>query len=144
MNVDLGATYRVRLRSLEWATGLVRELRHSEDSEAVSVAVNWALDAVYDLFELHKLAAGFRGKLPTQDELLTRLDGEKVGGLLFVRGEKTHRAKRVDGPSPFRELPYDFADLGRVSLFGGVWFGMILGCLAVRCCPMNSGRGSRR
>jgi len=111
MTADLGATYRVRLRSLEWATGLVRELRHSEDSEAVSVAVNWALDAVYDLFEVHKLAAGFRGKLPAQDELLTRQNGEKVGGLLFVRGEKTHRAKRVDGPSPFRELPYDFADL---------------------------------
>ncbi|MGV8882857.1 MAG: hypothetical protein ACOH19_11960 [Rhodoglobus sp.] len=39
-------------------------LRHSEDSEAVSVLVNWTLDAVDNLFAVYKLAAGVRGKLP--------------------------------------------------------------------------------
>lgn len=111
METDVGAAYRIRLRSLEWSTGLVRELRHSEDVEAVSVAANWALDAVYDLFEVYMLAAGLRAKLPAQDELLALKAGEKVGGLLFVRGEKTHHARRVEGPSPFSELPYAFADL---------------------------------
>jgi hypothetical protein len=46
MDTPLGDIYRVRLRSLEWATGPVRDLRHATDSDAVSVAVNWALDTV--------------------------------------------------------------------------------------------------
>lgn len=119
MDMPLGDIYRVRLRSLEWATGLLRELRHSADADAVSIAANWALDAVYDLWETYRLAAGSRDKLPAQDELLSQRAGEKVGGLLFVRGQKTHRAKRVDRPSPFRDLPYDFADLTH-----WVWTGL--------------------
>lgn len=119
MNMPLGDVYRVRLRSLEWATGLIRELRHSADADAVSIAANWALDAVYDLWETYRIAANSRDKTPAQDELLTQLSGEKVGGLLFVRGEKTHQAKRVDQSSPFRELPYEFADLTH-----WVWAGL--------------------
>ncbi|MGO4487603.1 hypothetical protein [Microbacterium sp. 2RAF4] len=111
MDTPLGDIYRVRLRSLEWASGLVGDLRHTTDSDAVSVAVNWALDAVYDLFETNRLAAGSHDKLLAQDGLLAQESGEKVGGLLFIRGEKTHRAKRVDDSSPFRGLLYDFADL---------------------------------
>ena len=119
MNMPLGDVYRVRLRSLEWATGLLRELRHSADADAVSIAANWALDAVYDLWETYRLASNSRDKTPAQDELLTRLSGEKVGGLLFVRGEKTHQAKRVDQSSPFIDLPYEFANLTH-----WVWAGL--------------------
>jgi hypothetical protein len=111
MDMPLGDIYRVRLRSLEWAAGMLRELRHSADADAVSISANWALDAVYDLWEAYRLASSSRDKLPAQDELLIQQSGTKVGGLLFIRGEKTHRAKRVDCPSPFRGLPYDFADL---------------------------------
>lgn len=70
-----------------------------------------SLDAVYDLFETNRLAAGSHDKLPAQDDLLAQGSGEKVGGLLFIVREKTHRAKRVDDSSPFRGLPYDFADV---------------------------------
>lgn len=111
MDADVIHNYRARLRSLDWATQLLRDLRHSLDGEAVSVAAHWALDAVYDLFEAHRLATNLSRKVTVQDELLQQTSGEKLGGLLFVRGEKTHRAMRIDGPSPFRDLPYDFADL---------------------------------
>lgn len=119
MDMQLGDAYRVRLRSLEWATGLLRDLRHSADADAVSIAAHWALDAVYDLWETYRLALQSRDKTRAQDESLAQLSGEKVGGLLFVRGEKTHQAKRVDGPSPFRNLPYEFADLTH-----WVWAGL--------------------
>lgn len=111
MDIDLASSYRVRLRSLHWSTGLVKELRHSPDAEAVSVAVNWALDAVYDLFEVHRIATSGPKRFVSQDKLLIESDGEKLGGLLFIRGEKTHQAKRADGPSPFKALPYEFAKL---------------------------------
>ncbi|MEV7663514.1 hypothetical protein [Paenarthrobacter sp. NPDC089316] len=111
MDMPFGEIYRVRLRSLEWAAAMLRELRHSADADAVSISVNWALDGVYDLWEAYRLASSSRDKLPAQDELLIQQSGMKVGALLFIRGEKTHRAKRVDGPNPFRGLQYDFADL---------------------------------
>ena len=109
MGADLDAVYRIRLRSLMWAAGLLKESRHSSDVEAVAVAANWGLDAVYDLFEAYRLVTETPRKLALQDERLRTISGEILGGLLFVRGEKTHRAERVESPSPFAELPYDFA-----------------------------------
>lgn len=111
MEVDLEAMYRIRLRSLMWAAGLLKELRHSRDVEAVAVAANWGLDAVYDLFEAYIVIEGVQKSMKRDDALLESTSGEVVGGLMFVRGEKTHRARRVDAPSPFKDLPYDFADL---------------------------------
>ncbi|GAA1118365.1 hypothetical protein [Arthrobacter flavus] len=111
MNATYGDTYRVRLRSLEWATDLIRELRHSEDVDAVSVATHWALDAVYDLFEVYRLAAPI-GK--DHDGWLKDNDAMVIGGLIFIRGEKTHQGVRVDGPNPFKKYRKkfeSFADL---------------------------------
>lgn len=103
--------YRIRLRSLLWSAGLLKELRHSPDVEAVAVAANWGLDAVYDLFEAYKIVSESSDRLVEQDVLLDSTAGQVVGGLMFMRGEKTHQAKRVDAPSPFKELTYDFAKL---------------------------------
>ncbi len=103
--------YRIRLRSLMWAAGLLKELRHSRDVEAVAVAANWGLDAVYDLFEAFIFAKDVQKHMTQDDVLLASTAGQVVGGLMFMRGEKTHRARRVDAPSPFKDLPYDFAGL---------------------------------
>lgn len=111
MNDSPGDAYRIRLRSLEWASGLLRELSHSEDTDAVVVAANWALDAVYDLWELYRLVSALPRDIAKQDAHLVKLSGELVGGLLFIRGEKTHQAQQVHRPSPFKGLPYDFAAL---------------------------------
>ncbi|GGM63108.1 hypothetical protein [Microbacterium saperdae] len=111
MDGDLEAMYRIRLRSLMWAAGLLKELRHSRDVEAVAVAANWGLDAAYDLFEAYIIAKDIQKNMKQDDALLASTAGEVVGGLMFVRGEKTHRARRVDAPSPFKDLPYDFAGL---------------------------------
>ena len=115
MGTELAENYRVRLRSLQWASALLRDLSHSEDAEAVLVATNWALDSVYDLAEGYWVLAGLTG-LPVarQDEHLssrTPKSGEKVGGLLVARGKKTHQLMRLGAASPFKNLPYDFADL---------------------------------
>lgn len=109
METNVASGYRIRLRSLQWSTGLVKELRHSSDAEAVAVAVNWALDAVYDLFEAYKLCSGFAGRMVDENKVLSDRPGSTVGGLLFIRGEKTHQGRRADGRSGFLELPYDFA-----------------------------------
>ncbi|WP_247828225.1 hypothetical protein [Arthrobacter antioxidans] len=115
MDEILGSTYRVRLRSLQWATDLVRELRHSEDIDAVSVAAHWALDAVYDLFEVYRLATPI-GK--NHDAWLERNDAKTVGGLIFIRGEKTHQAAQVGGPNPFKKYSDDFADFANLTNWG--------------------------
>lgn len=106
-----GDAYRIRLRSLQWASGLLRELSHSEDSDGVVVAANWALDAVYDLWEIYRKVSPLSRKIEIQDEHLVNLRGQLMGGLLFIRGEKTHQAQHVHQPSPFKDLPYDFANL---------------------------------
>lgn len=93
------------------AAGSLKELRHSRDVEAVAVAANWGLDAVYGLFEAYIIAKDVQKHMKQDDALLASTAGAVVGGLIFVRGEKTHRARRVDAPSPFKELPYDFAEL---------------------------------
>lgn len=111
MEVDLEVMYRIPLRSLMWAAGLLKELRHSREVEAVAVAANWGLDAVYDLVEAYIVIKGIEKNMKQDDALLKSTSGEVVGGLMFVRGEKTHRARRVDAPSPFENLPYNFADL---------------------------------
>ncbi|KQQ18769.1 hypothetical protein ASF48_17785 [Rathayibacter sp. Leaf299] len=107
--------YRVRLRSLIWAAQLLRELSHTKDEGAVLVAVNWALDAVYDLSEAYWILTGpKRPSLALQDDHLASLTptaGEKVGGLLAVRGAMTHQLLRSSILSPLRDLPYDFAKL---------------------------------
>jgi hypothetical protein len=115
MRSEFADNYRVRLRSLQWASALLKDLSHSEDAEAVLVAANWALDSVYDLAEGYWVLAGLTG-LPVaeQDEHLssrTPQCGEKVGGLLVARGKKTHQLMRLGAASPFKDLPYDFADL---------------------------------
>lgn len=58
--------------------------------------------------EAYRLASTFHKR---QDDWLEEHAGEIIGGLIFIRGEKTHHAARVDGPSGLRDLPYDFADL---------------------------------
>lgn len=105
-------TYRVRLRSLHWATNLLRELRYSEDEDAVSVAAHWALDAVYDLFEAYRLAAPI-GK--NHDAWLEKNNARIIGGLVFIRGEKTHNAALVGGPNPFKKYPDDFPDFAKLT-----------------------------
>lgn len=111
MKNSLGDAYRIRLRSLEWASGLLRDLSHSPDADGVVVAANWALDAVYDLWELYRMVSSVPRNIQKQDVHLETLLGQMVGGLLFVRGEKTHQALRVHQPSPFKDLPHDFAGL---------------------------------
>ncbi|AND17870.1 hypothetical protein C5C18_01340 [Rathayibacter tritici] len=107
--------YRVRLRSLIWAARLLRELSHTKDEGAVLVAVNWAFDAVYDLSEAYWILTGTKKpSLEWQNDHLASLTptaGEKVGGLLAVRGAMTHRLLRSSVLSPLRDLPYDFAKL---------------------------------
>lgn len=113
MGISAGDTYRVRLRSLQWASELVQDLRHSEDVDAVSVATHWALDSVYDLFEAYRQVAPFEKR---QDTWLKENAAETIGGLIFIRGEKTHRAAQVKGVSPFSKHPASFprfADLTR-------------------------------
>ena len=51
MNDDVALTFRMRLRAHQWSSSLLRQLSHSTDEEAVLIAANWALSAVYDLFE---------------------------------------------------------------------------------------------
>lgn len=120
MDTSAGDTYRVRLRSLQWATGLVRELNHSKDVDAVAVATHWALDSVYDLFEAHQQAvpigktAGM-GKTAGQDAWLKNNDAETIGGLLFARGEKTHQIAEVKGPNPFGEYPDHFPSFAALT-----------------------------
>ena len=115
MRSDLAENYRVRLRSLQWASALLKDLSHSEDAEAVLVATNWALDSVYDLAEGYWVLAGLTDlSVANEDEHLssrTPKTGEKVGGLLVARGKKTHQLMRLGAPSPYKNLPYDFADL---------------------------------
>jgi hypothetical protein len=115
MRTELADNYRVRLRSLQWASALLKDLSHSEDAEAVLVATNWALDSVYDLAEGYWVLAGLTGlSVAKEDEHLssrTPKCGEKVGGLLVARGKKTHQLMRLGAPSPFKNLPYAFADL---------------------------------
>lgn len=111
MHTNLGAMYRIRLRSLMWSTELLKELRHSPDVEAVAVAAHWGLDAVYDLFEAYIIATGAQKSINQDGALLASTAGEVVGGLMFARGKKTHHARRAEAPSPFKDLPYDFAGL---------------------------------
>ena len=117
MDLDNALHYRVRLRSLQWAADLLRELRHSPDSEAVSAVTHWALDAVYDLSEAHRVLNGDASATQERDKELVRGSSEegprweKVAGLLVARGKKTHKLASLVTANPLGELPYDFADL---------------------------------
>lgn len=119
MSETVGDTYRVRLRSLEWASELVRELRHSEDADAVSVATHWALDAVYDLFEAYRQVVPIGKQMKIQDEWLEENAAETIGGIVFIRGEKTHKAAPVKGSNPFGKNSENFAEFA--GLTNWVW-----------------------
>lgn len=118
---DLEATYHVRLRAVQWASSLLRQLSHSSDREAVSIAAHWALNAVYDLSEVYwPLVApevvknpgkSIGGQLGRTDHLAQSQAGEKVSALLIARGKATHELSLVSELSSFRELPYEFAKL---------------------------------
>lgn len=114
MNASAGDTYRVRLRSLQWASGLVRELSHSKDVDAVAVPAHWALDSIYDLFEAYRQVVPM-GKTPDQDTWLKKNDAETIGGLLFVRGEKTHKVAEVKGVNPFGKYPDHFPSFAKLT-----------------------------
>ncbi|WP_147305983.1 hypothetical protein [Subtercola boreus] len=115
MESELAENYRVRLRSLQWAGALLRELSHSKDVDAVLVAANWALDSVYDLSEGYWMLSGLENlSVSEQDDHLADRSptaGEKLGGLLVARGKKTHHLTRVSELSPWHDLPYSFANL---------------------------------
>jgi len=113
MNDDVVASYRIRLRSLQWASSLLRQLSHTNDEEAVLVAANWALSTVYDLSEAYwKLHPTVGKGVVNQDAHFTSCPGgERVGGLLVARGKMTHELATVSAVSAFRTLPYDFAKL---------------------------------
>lgn len=111
--------YRVRLRALNWATGLLRDLSHSPDHEAVAVSLHWALDALYDRSEAYQIMTGGRRPVRDLDPELLELSTKKfesprwqvVGALLVARGKKTHQLAALIVDNPRRELPYDFASL---------------------------------
>jgi hypothetical protein len=113
MNDDVALTFRIRLRALQWSSSLLRKLSHSTDEEAVLIAANWALSAVYDLSEAYwRLLPDRITKIGPQDAHFESLpNGETVGGLLVARGKMTHELTRVSSISPLRDLPYDFARL---------------------------------
>lgn len=113
MNDDVVLTFRIRLRALQWGSSLLRHLSHSSDEEAVIIAANWALSAVYDLSEAYwqLLPAKVTPTGPQDAHFESLPGGETVGGLLVARGKATHELTRVSSINPLRELPYDFASL---------------------------------
>lgn len=113
MTIDLAASYRIRLRSLQWVSSFLRQLSHSADEDAVTVAANWAVGAVYDLSEAYwALQLDKIKSTASQDaHFESFFGGETVGGLLVARAKMTHELVQVSSISSLRNLPYDFAKL---------------------------------